>query len=84
MHKVHKKPIHHLNTIFQRENESTEAYLACFVKEEMLVEDQSDTMAQGVLLTRLRNPMMKCLFLVAKPRSYSALIVEIHQYIDAE
>ena len=39
VHKVHKKPTHQISTIIQRENKSTEAYLARFAKEEMLVED---------------------------------------------
>ena len=77
MHKVHKKPTHHLNTIRQRENESTEAYLLWFVNEEMLIEDWSVVKAQGALLTGLRNPTMKYLLAVAKPMPYSALIEEI-------
>ena len=55
-----------------------------FMKEEMLVKDQSNTTARGALLARLRNPTIKYLLLVAKPRSYSALIKEICQHIDAK
>ena len=81
---MHKKPAHHLSTIFQRENESTKAYLMRFVKEEMLVEDRSDATAQGVLLAGLCNPSMKYLLSVANPKSYSTLIEEIQQHMDAE
>ena len=84
VHKVHKKPSHHLSTIHQREYESTKAYLACFVKEKMLFEDRSDATAQGALLARLCNLTMKYLLSVAKPRLYLALIEEIRKHIDAE
>ena len=84
VHKVHNKLAHHLSTIHQRENESTEAYLARFVKQEMLVEDRLDVIAQGALLTGLHNSNMKYLLSIAKPKSYLALIEEIWQHIYAK
>ncbi|KAL5579241.1 hypothetical protein UlMin_011683 [Ulmus minor] len=55
VNKVQKKPARHLYTIRQKENESTEAFLNRFVKEEMGVKDRNDSTACGALLAGLRR-----------------------------
>ncbi|KAL5542557.1 hypothetical protein UlMin_010267 [Ulmus minor] len=87
VHKIHRKPARHLYTITQRENETTESYLTCFVKEEMNVQDRSDAAASGALMVGLRNStVLKYLVSVGKPdtMSYPELITEIRRHIDAE
>ncbi|KAL5557551.1 hypothetical protein UlMin_039787 [Ulmus minor] len=45
VNKVQRKPARHLYTVRQKENESTEAFLNRFVKEEMSVKDRNDSTA---------------------------------------
>ncbi|KAL5542882.1 hypothetical protein UlMin_010592 [Ulmus minor] len=45
VNKVQRKPVRHLYTVRQKENESTEAFLNRFVKEEMSVKDRNDSTA---------------------------------------
>ncbi|KAL5551378.1 hypothetical protein UlMin_001554 [Ulmus minor] len=45
VNKVQRKPARHLYTIRQKDNESTEAFLNRFVKEEMSVKDRNDSTA---------------------------------------
>ena len=58
MNRVQRKLARHLYTITQCENESTEAYLNYFMKEEMNVRNQSDAAAMGELMGGLRNSTM--------------------------
>ncbi|KAL5580406.1 hypothetical protein UlMin_012848 [Ulmus minor] len=55
VNKVQRKPARHLYTVRQKENESTEAFLNRFVKEEMSVKDRNDSTACGALMAGLRS-----------------------------
>ncbi|KAL5579755.1 hypothetical protein UlMin_012197 [Ulmus minor] len=59
VNKVQRKPARHLYTVRQKENESTEAFLNRFVKEEMSVKDRNDSTAYTVsypeLITEIRR-----------------------------
>ncbi|KAL5580033.1 hypothetical protein UlMin_012475 [Ulmus minor] len=55
VNKVQRKPARHLYTIRQKDNESTEAFLNRFVKEEMSVKDCNDSTACGALMAGLRS-----------------------------
>ncbi|KAL5544296.1 hypothetical protein UlMin_008080 [Ulmus minor] len=55
VNKVQRKPARHLYTVRQKENESTEAFLNRFVKEEMSVKDRNDSTACGALMAGLRK-----------------------------
>ena len=55
VNKIQRKPARHLYTVWQKENESTEAFLNQFVKEEMSVKDRNDSIVCGALMAGLRS-----------------------------
>ena len=78
-------PVGHLYSIKQKDNESTEAFLNRFVREEMNVEDQNDSIACGALMAGLRNEtVLKYLISIKDDISYHELITEIHHHIQVE
>ncbi|KAL5565783.1 hypothetical protein UlMin_028947 [Ulmus minor] len=85
VNKVQRKPTRHLYTIIQKDNESTEAFLNRFVKEEMSVKDRNDSTACGALMAGLRSAtVLKYMILVKEDISYPELISEVCRHIQAE
>ena len=79
------KPARHLYTIRKKENESTEAFLNGFVKEEMSVKDRNDSTSCGALMAGLRSvTVMKYMVSIKEDMSYPKLISEVHRYIQAK
>ncbi|KAL5553824.1 hypothetical protein UlMin_041225 [Ulmus minor] len=75
VNKVQRKPARHLYTVRQKENESTEAFLNRFVKEEMSVKNRNDSTACGVLMARLRSAtVLKYTVSIKEDVSYPELI----------
>ncbi|KAL5564759.1 hypothetical protein UlMin_027923 [Ulmus minor] len=78
VNKVQRKPARHLYTVRQKENESTEAFLNQFVKEEMSVKDRNDSTACGALMAGLRSAtVLKYMVSIKEDVSYPELISEI-------
>ena len=85
MHKIQRNLARHLYTITQHENKSIEAYLSCFVKEEMNVHDLSDAAMMRALMAGLRNStMLKYMVSTSENAVYPELIIEICHHIEAE
>ncbi|KAL5564639.1 hypothetical protein UlMin_027803 [Ulmus minor] len=85
VNKVQRKPARHLYTVRQKENESTEAFLNRFVKEEMSVKDRNDSTACGALMARLRSAtVLKYMVSIKEDISYPELISEVRRHIQAE
>ena len=85
VNKIQRKPARHLYTITQSENESTEAYLSHFVKEEMNVRDQSDATSTGALMAGLRySTMLKYMVSISENATYPELSTEICRHIEAK
>ncbi|KAL5542111.1 hypothetical protein UlMin_009821 [Ulmus minor] len=85
VNKVQRKPARHLYTVRQKENESTEAFLNRFVKEEMSVKDRNDSTACGALMARLRSvTVLKYMVSIKEDVSYPELISEVCRHIQAE
>ncbi|KAL5544991.1 hypothetical protein UlMin_008775 [Ulmus minor] len=77
VNKVQRKPARHLYTIRQKENESTEAFLNRFVKEEMSVKDRNDSTTCGALMAGLRSAtVLKYMISIKEDISYPELISE--------
>ncbi|KAL5544419.1 hypothetical protein UlMin_008203 [Ulmus minor] len=67
------------------ENESTEAFLNRFVKEEMSVKDRNDSTACGALMAGLRSAtVLKYMVSIKEDVSYPELISEVRRHIQAE
>ncbi|KAL5555515.1 hypothetical protein UlMin_037751 [Ulmus minor] len=85
VNKVQRKPARHLYTVRQKENESTEAFLNRFVKEEMSVKDRNDSTACGALMAGLRSATVrKYMVSIKEDVSYPKLISEVRRHIQAE
>ncbi|KAL5564860.1 hypothetical protein UlMin_028024 [Ulmus minor] len=85
VNKVQRKPARHLYTVRQKENESTEAFLNRFVKEEMSVKDRNDSTACGALMAGLRSAtVLKYMVSIKEDISYLELISEVRRHIQAE
>ncbi|KAL5560971.1 hypothetical protein UlMin_030718 [Ulmus minor] len=85
VNKVQRKPARHLYTVRQKENESTEAFLNRFVKEEMSVKDRNDSTACGALMAGLRSAtVLKYMVSIKEDVSYPELISEVRRHIQAE
>ncbi|KAL5553184.1 hypothetical protein UlMin_040585 [Ulmus minor] len=85
VNKVQRKPARHLYTVRQKENESIEAFLNRFVKEEMSVKDRNDSTACGALMAGLRSAtVLKYMVSIKKDVSYPELISEVRRHIQAE
>ncbi|KAL5576413.1 hypothetical protein UlMin_018112 [Ulmus minor] len=85
VNKVQRKPARHLYTVRQKENESTEAFLNRFVKEEMSVKDRNDSTACGALMAGLRSAtVLKYMISIKEDVSYPELISEVRRHIQAE
>ncbi|KAL5551326.1 hypothetical protein UlMin_001502 [Ulmus minor] len=85
VNKVQRKPARHLYTIRQKDNESTEAFLNRFVKEEMSVKDRNDSTACGALMAGLRSAtVLKYMISIKEDISYPELISEVRRHIQAE
>ncbi|KAL5547083.1 hypothetical protein UlMin_006770 [Ulmus minor] len=85
VNKVQRKPARHLYTVRQKENESTEAFLNRFVKEEMSVKDRNDSTACGALMAGLRSAtVLKYMVSIKEDISYPELISEVRRHIQAE
>ncbi|KAL5540826.1 hypothetical protein UlMin_043796 [Ulmus minor] len=79
------KPARHLYTVRQKENESTEAFLNRFVKEEMSVKDRNDSTACGALMAGLRSAtVLKYMVSIKEDISYPELISKVRRHIQAE
>ncbi|KAL5566572.1 hypothetical protein UlMin_029736 [Ulmus minor] len=85
VNKVQRKPARHLYIVRQKENESTEAFLNRFVKEEMSVKDRNDSTACGALMAGLRSAtVLKYMVSIKEDMSYPELISEVRHHIQAE
>ncbi|KAL5554168.1 hypothetical protein UlMin_041569 [Ulmus minor] len=85
VNKVRRKPALHFYTIRQKDNESIEAFLNQFVKEEMSVKDCNDSTACEALMDGLRSAtFLKYMISVKKDISYPELISEVRCHIQAE
>ncbi|KAL5544982.1 hypothetical protein UlMin_008766 [Ulmus minor] len=85
VNKVQRKPARHLYTVRQKENESTEAFLNRFVKEEMSVKDRNDSTACGALMAGLRSAtVLKYMVSIKEDVSYPELISEVCRHSQAE
>ncbi|KAL5547049.1 hypothetical protein UlMin_006736 [Ulmus minor] len=82
VNKVQRKPARHLYTVRQKENESTEAFLNRFVKEEMSVKDRNDSTACGALMAGLRSAtVLKYMVSIKEDISYPELISKVRRHI---
>ncbi|KAL5550479.1 hypothetical protein UlMin_000655 [Ulmus minor] len=85
VNKVQRKPAQHIYTIRQKDNESTEAFLNRFVKEEMSVKDCNDSTACGALMAGLRSvTVLKYMISVKEDISYPELISKVRRHIQDE
>ena len=82
---MQRKPVLHLYTIRQKDDENTKAFLNRFVKEEMRVKDQNESITYGTHMAGLRNTtVLKYMILVKDDISYPELFTEIRRHFQVE
>ena len=85
IHKVKRKPVRHLYTIKQKDNERNKVFLNHFMRKEMSFKDRNASTTCGVLMVGLRSTaILKYMVSVEEDIAYLELITKIHCHIQAK